>query len=63
MASKMNAMLDSLEWKFAYTQKEQKITSDGGGLPEAAIEKLSLAITSVNKLIKGMTGGIVAMKP
>ena len=62
-ASKMNAMLDSLDWKFAYTPKEQKISSDGGCLPEAAIEKLSLAITSVNKLIKGMSGGIVAMKP
>lgn len=62
-ASKMNDMLDSLDWKFAYTPKEQKISSGGGCLPEAAIEKLTLAINSVNKLIKGMSGGIVAMKP
>jgi hypothetical protein len=62
-ASKMMAMIESLQWAFTFNKKEQIAAEKGEGLPAIALEKLGLASSSAGKLIKSLSDAIVKMKP
>jgi len=56
-------MMDSLCWSFKFTEKQQELAVAGDGLPDAALEKLTSAIASVNKLLKNLITTVKTMRP